>query len=215
MTLKIKSILCACLLGLFMAGCDSQEDMLKAQVDMLQKQVKGWQEHYLRLMCVQDALNSLESLDQALENGLSLATYQQKIVAVNLVLESTGCEAREPLTQIMALHQLAANIWEARNNGKLPDMAEDLVTKVYPLWQQFEYPWPEELPKDLEQAFADYAQASGPQGKQYLDKIKTALAADNTMAPLASIANQLIWHQAHNQLVEFKNRLTTPPYPLQ
>lgn len=209
---------CLCLLLLFAGACnssDNEQAMLKQQLNLLQTQVKAWQDHYVRLLCVQDALSSLESLDQALEDGISLASYQQKIMGLDLLLDSISCADKQALEQIMSMHRLAARFWQARNQGKTAELSEDFARQVYPLWRSFDYPWPDGLSMELKQALDDYPQASGPAAHKSVELVKNTFGKPQAASLIAGIANQLLWHEAHKQLLAYKVKLLTPPYPLQ
>ena len=214
-----KFVLMALIFSTFLIiGCDSapsDEQLLKEQVTMLQNQVKGWQTHYRQLFCIKDALATVENLDMVLECGMELNVYKQKILATDIVLDNTECENKEPLREIMAYHQLAARVWEARGTGQGGDLAEDFITVVYPLWVKYQHPNPPAMTIDLEQDLKNYGQASGPETNKVLNKVKDVLNNPHAMDQLGAVANQLLWHEAHELLITYKLNIITPPFPTQ
>ncbi len=212
---KVK--LAFCLAGLLLiAGCSSDEDRLREQVSLLQNQIKGWQAHYRQLYCLKDALDAAQYMDIALGMGLSLPVYKENIALCRQALEKAECPEAEkgPLADILSLHELAAQMWEGRNKGNVSALAGEFATIVYPLWIKFNYPQ-EALGPELREALEGYDKASGPEADKYLGRIKAALIGPQTLPALGSIANQLLWHEVHNKLNDYKLALLTPPYPTQ
>lgn len=201
-------------------GCDSAPDetqSLKEQNTVLQNQIKGWQSHYRQLFCLKDALSIMDNLDVALEFNLDLATYKQKILAADVVLDAIDCPeaGKEPLLAIMSLHHLAARVWEARSQGDGAELAEDFIKRIYPLWIKYNHLDPPAMTYELREALEGYELASGPAAHNYLNVVRHALGMPESLAQLGTIADQLLWHEAHNQLVAYKIQLLTPPYPTQ
>jgi hypothetical protein len=60
---------------------------------------------------------------------------------------------------------------------------------------------------DLGRSLDQYPEASGPGAQQTLKQIRRALDSPPILPALAEGANQVLWHQAHAELAQFKHRL--------
>jgi hypothetical protein len=156
---------------------------------------------------VSEALNALEATDNCLDFGTILENYQLKIAFTQTLLPTLACneESKAVLGRILSYHQLAARIWQARQQGKAGHLAADFISAVWPLWRRFDYPVPERL--DISKSLDQYPEASGPEARQTLQQMSMALDSPLLLPALAEGANQLLWHQAHAELAQFKRRL--------
>ena len=215
--IKLSGILSLTLaVAVLFPSCDSNEQevaQLKQEKQAFEYKLQAWQDYYARIKCLSDPLHAMEALDITIELGTTLENYHRRILAAHNMLEEAGCKAelKAPLEQIMAYHALASRIWAARNQGRAGALAAEFIIQVNPLWQKFNYPLPRSMALGLQKGLEEYATASGPAQQQTLNQVTSLLNNPETMIELASAANQLLWHQAHNELEEFRDKLMSEP----
>jgi hypothetical protein len=199
----------------FGAGCrDSQPPAAPSparETAGLERRLATFEQYYQRLQCVKDAMTSLELLDNCLDYGVSLERYQFNIVSARTRLEALSCdpESQAALSAILNYHLLASRFWQARNQGQAGELAAEFISTVWPLWRRFALALPSSFSQSLLQNLDQYGQAASPAAHQTLNQITMALNSPATLPTLAQDANQALWHQAHQQLNLFRDKLLT------
>ncbi|MDR1396622.1 MAG: hypothetical protein LBJ14_02685 [Desulfarculales bacterium] len=206
----LRRLLWLAVLSVILPGCGSDPPpSWQEEKAGLTRRLSAFQRYYDRIQCVNEALDALELADNCLDFGTTLENYRLKITFAQTLLQNLACdeESKTALSRILSYHQLAERIWQARQQAGAGHLAADFIDAVWPLWRQFDYPVPEGLGPDISKNLDQYPEASGPQARQTLKQISTALDSPLIFPSLAAGANQVLWHQAHAELIHFKRRL--------